>query len=51
MVTSYGMSDHMGVICYDDDDDEVFIGKDLVMPRRTVKRFRRNRQGSQEDHR
>ena len=24
------MSDHIGVICYDDDDDEVFIGKDLA---------------------
>ena len=30
MVTRYGMSDHVGVICYDDDDDEVFIGKDLA---------------------
>lgn len=31
MVTRYGMSDHIGVICYDsDDDDEVFIGRDLA---------------------
>lgn len=30
MVTRYGMSDQIGVICYDDDDDEVFIGKDLA---------------------
>ena len=30
MVTRYGMSDNSGVICYDDDDDEVFIGKDLA---------------------
>ena len=30
MVTRYGMSDHIGVICYDDDDEEVFIGKDLA---------------------
>ncbi len=30
MVTRYGMSDHIGVICYDVDDDEVFIGKDLA---------------------
>ena len=30
MVTRYGMSDNIGVICYDDDDDEVFIGKDLA---------------------
>jgi len=29
MVTRYGMS-NIGVICYDDDDDEVFIGKDLA---------------------
>ena len=30
MVTRYGMSDNIGVICYDDDDDQVFIGKDLA---------------------
>ena len=30
MVTRNGMSDNIGVICYDDDDDEVFIGKDLA---------------------
>ena len=30
MVTRYGMSVNIGVICYDDDDDEVFIGKDLA---------------------
>ena len=30
MVTRYGMSDNIGVIYYDDDDDEVFIGKDLA---------------------
>ena len=30
MVTRYGMSDNIGVICYDDDDDAVFIGKDLA---------------------
>ena len=30
MVTRYGMSDNIGVIFYDDDDDEVFIGKDLA---------------------
>lgn len=30
MVTRYGMSEHIGVICYDDDDDEVFIGRDLA---------------------
>ena len=30
MVTRYGMSENVGVICYDDDDDEVFIGRDLA---------------------
>ncbi len=30
MVTRYGMSNNIGVICYDDDDDEVFIGRDLA---------------------
>ena len=30
MVTRYGMSSSIGVINYDDDDDEVFIGRDLA---------------------
>ena len=30
MVTRFGMSESIGVICYDDDDDEVFIGRDLA---------------------
>ena len=30
MVTKFGMSENVGVICYDDDDDEVFIGRDLA---------------------
>ncbi len=31
MVTKYGMSDNIGVICYDGDDEgEVFIGRDLA---------------------
>ena len=30
MVTRFGMSDNIGVVCYDDDDDEVFIGRDLA---------------------
>lgn len=30
MVARFGMSDNIGVICYDDDDDEVFIGRDLA---------------------
>jgi cell division protease FtsH len=33
MVTKYGMSDNVGVINYDDDDDEVFIGRDLAHTR------------------
>ena len=32
MVTKYGMSDDVGMICYDD-DEEVFIGRDLGPPR------------------
>ena len=30
MVTKYGMSENIGVINYDSDDDEVFIGRDLA---------------------
>ena len=30
MVTRFGMSENIGVICYDNDDDEVFIGRDLA---------------------
>ncbi len=30
MVTRFGMSENIGVICYDDDDEEVFIGRDLA---------------------
>lgn len=30
MVTRYGMSEKLGMINYDSDDDEVFIGKDLA---------------------
>ncbi len=30
MVKRYGMSENLGLICYDEDDDEVFIGRDLA---------------------
>ncbi|MBP9995868.1 MAG: ATP-dependent zinc metalloprotease FtsH [Lachnospiraceae bacterium] len=33
MVTKYGMSENIGVINYDDDEEEVFIGRDLAHPR------------------
>ncbi|MBQ9136566.1 MAG: ATP-dependent zinc metalloprotease FtsH [Lachnospiraceae bacterium] len=33
MVTRFGMSDNIGVINYDDSDDEVFIGRDLAHAR------------------
>lgn len=33
MVVKYGMSDSIGVICYDNEDDEVFIGRDLAHTR------------------
>ena len=30
MVTKFGMSEEIGLICYDSDDEEVFIGRDLA---------------------
>lgn len=33
MVMKYGMSDKLGLICYGDDDDAVFIGRDLAHTR------------------
>ena len=33
MVTKFGMSDSLGLICYGDDDEEVFIGRDLAHAR------------------
>ena len=33
MVIKYGMSDSVGIVCYDNDDDEVFIGRDLAHAR------------------
>lgn len=33
MVTKYGMSENIGLICYENEDDEVFIGRDLAHTR------------------
>lgn len=33
MVTRFGMSENIGLICYKDDDEEVFIGRDLAHAR------------------
>ncbi len=33
MVTRYGMSENIGLICYDNEDEEVFIGRDLAHAR------------------
>ncbi len=33
MITRYGFSDAIGMVNYDDDDDEVFIGRDLAHTR------------------
>ena len=34
MIVKYGMSENVGVVCYDSDDDEVFIGRDLAHAKR-----------------
>ena len=34
MIVKYGMSNNIGVVCYDNDDDEVFIGRDLAHAKR-----------------
>ena len=33
MVTKYGMSENVGLVNYDSEDDEVFIGRDLAHTR------------------
>ena len=33
MITKFGMSDNLGLICYGDEDEEVFIGRDLAHAR------------------
>jgi cell division protease FtsH len=33
MITRYGFSDSIGMVNYDNDDDEVFIGRDLAHTR------------------
>ena len=33
MITRYGMSERLGIISYEDDEDEVFIGRDLAHQR------------------
>ena len=33
MITKYGMSENLGLICYGDEDEEVFIGRDLAHAR------------------
>ncbi|MCR4721760.1 MAG: ATP-dependent zinc metalloprotease FtsH [Lachnospiraceae bacterium] len=34
MITRFGFSDNLGLVCYADDDDEVFIGRDLAHSKR-----------------
>ncbi len=34
MVTRFGFSDSLGLVCYSNDDDEVFIGRDLAHTKR-----------------
>ena len=41
MITKFGMSERLGLINYDNDSDEVFIGRILVThPEDTVKKWR-----------
>ncbi len=35
MVTQFGMSEKLGMICYGDDSDDVFVGRDFSQPSRS----------------
>ena len=39
MITKYGFSEEVGNVCYDNDEDEVFIGRDLACTTFIVKRL------------
>ena len=55
MITKFGMSEKLGLINYDNDSDEVFLGRDLavILPRgyRSEKVAGLIDEGSQTDHR
>ncbi len=52
MVTKFGMSEAVGLINYDDDNNEVFIGRDLAHYSKRLRRGRGycNRPGSKENY-
>ena len=40
MITKFGMSERLGLINYDNDSDEVFIGRDFGYPEDTERKWR-----------
>ena len=39
MVTKFGMSEAVGLVNYDNDSDEVFIGRDLAHTSRDMEKY------------
>lgn len=50
MVVKYGMSEKIGMINYETEGDEVFIGREIGHAKTTVRMCRGHRQRGEADH-